>query len=196
MDTSKLQKFDLSFPGHWIAGANRKWAFDTALILRHIENSFIEAVAAFSLFRPITKENIETFLAEWQSRSRYEGCLNGLYAKAFVYSLDAIEKLLSRLCRDLSAPASVKLLHQEYQQKFGHLKHIRDSAIHIEDRGRGINRRQSPIETNLLVLGSFIGNRFTFTGEDGKMYEIKISETPLICAHQILQGVINAYIWE
>ena len=127
VNTSKLQKFNLDFPGHWIAGPDRQWAANTQLVLGNIESSFIEAVAAYSLFRPITitDENIEAFLEQWQTRSRHEICLNGLYAKAFVYSLDTVEKLLSSLCCDLNAPAEVKQLHEEYRQHFWHLKHIR-----------------------------------------------------------------------
>ncbi len=66
----------------------------------------------------------------------------------------------------------------------------------MEDRGRGLTRNKTPIKTHIIVLGAFVDNRFTFTGENGRMYEIEISETPLIHAHRILQSVINAYNWE
>ena len=84
----------------------------------------------------------------------------------------------------------------EYKNLFGHLKHIRDSAIHIEDRGRGVNRNQKPINTHIIVIGCFIERRFTFTGEDGKQYEIEISDATLNVAKEIIQKIINSYVWK
>jgi len=194
VNCSKLSKFDLVSAGHLISGEDRDRAFQAAIVLGHIKSSFIEAVAAFALFQPVTEDNFRKWYE--QRQSPYERCLNSIYAKAFVLSLDAIEKLLSRLCQYLSPPPGVTSFHNEYQSHFGHLKHIRDSAIHIEDRGRGLTRKQSTLKSRVIELGNFHVNRITFTGEDGKTYTVEISEVTLNQAHRILQGVINAYEWK
>ncbi|MHB9029194.1 MAG: hypothetical protein ACYC9O_10515 [Candidatus Latescibacterota bacterium] len=47
MKELKLDKFDLEWPGFWIAGEDRDWAFETQGILHHVEMEFIIAVTAF-----------------------------------------------------------------------------------------------------------------------------------------------------
>ena len=86
-------------------------------------------------------------------------------------------------------------MHEEYKNLFGHLKHIRDSAIHIEDRGRGKTRKQKPLNTHIVLLGCFIEKRYTFTGEDGRPYEVEISESTLNKVKAIIQEAINSYSW-
>lgn len=194
MNTAELKKFDLSFPGHWIAGSDRDWAFETALILSSLENEFVRAVASFAMFEPITTSNVEQFAD--LNQSKYEGCLNGIYATSFVLSLDAISKLLEALKKYLNPPSTVLIFISEYEAIFGHLKHIRDSIAHIEDRSRGVDKYQRRIPTNFLILGAFVERRFGFTASDGKFYGIELSESTLLSAHRILQGIINAYTWE
>lgn len=193
MISDNLRQFDLYFPGSWIEAADRDWAFQSKLVLDQIEDLFVESVAAYSLFRPMSLEDYRGLMNK--DYSRYERCLNNLYAKAFVFGLDGINKLLSRLCQNLEPPTAILPLYAKYNKIFGHLRHIRDSAIHIEDRGRGVTRTQKPINTNLLILGSFIEKRFSFTGEDGEIYGVEISETTLNEAKAIIQEVINAYSW-
>ncbi|HBI48067.1 MAG TPA: hypothetical protein DDX93_05050 [Smithella sp.] len=192
-----LRIFDLTFPGHWLEGEDRNQAFQIAHVLQMIQDLFIEAVSSCALLRPLTSENIREYLerTETHKETPYERCLNAVYAKAFIFALDGIEKLMCRLVTNYSAPEKVKHLHEEYQKLFGHLKHMRDSAIHIEDRGRGKTRKQQPLKTHIVALGCFIERRCVFTGEDGKQYEIEISESTLKQVKSIIQAVINSYPW-
>ena len=171
MTNDILRQFDLHFPGNWIDDADREWAFSTLRVLKIIESLFIEAVAAYSRFIPVTSENYQTYIEGYQSP--YERCLNGIYAKTFVFALDSIEKLLSSLCEHLSPPGPIRKFCQNYKNQFRHLKHIRDSAIHIEDRGRGKTRRQKDVNTNVLILGSFIERRFFSPEMMGKKTRLK-----------------------
>ena len=193
IDVNSLKQFDLNFPGIWINGDDRDQAFQIRHVLGLIQSLFVEAVASYALFQPITAQNVRDFID--RDESPYERCLNGLYAKAFVFALDGIEKLLNRLSVNSNPPQEVKRLHEEYKRYFGHLKHIRDSAIHIEDRGRGVTRKQERLDTHVIVIGCFIERRYTFTGEDGKQYEIEISDTTLNIAKSIIQNIINSYSW-
>jgi hypothetical protein len=192
-----LKQFDLTFPGHWIKGEDRDQASQTQHILSLIQGLFTEAVVSYALFQPITSENVREYITKFErgDESVYERCLNGLYAKAFVFAIDGIEKLLSRLVASFNPPKEMKHLYEKYKKLFGHLKHIRDSAIHIEDRGRGKTRKQDPIDTHIIVLGCFIERRYMFTGEDGKQYEIEISESTLNTAKSIIQNIIALYTW-
>ncbi len=192
-----LKQFDLTFPGHWIEGEDRDQASQTKHILGLIQGLFTEAVVSYALFQPITAENLKDHMARFESgdESPYERCLNGLYAKAFVFALDGIEKLLNRLSDNLNPPKEINRLYEEYKKYFGHLKHIRDSAIHIEDRGRGVTRKEKRLKTSVVILGSFNEKRYTFTGEDGLQYEIEISDSTVNTAKSIIQKIINSYPW-
>jgi len=192
-----LKQFDLTFPGHWIEGEDRDQAFQVQHVLSLIQGLFIEAVVSYALFQPLTAENVRDFMDRFErgDETPYERCLNGIYAKAFVFALDGIEKLLNRLITIHNSPKEMSHLHEEYKKVFGHLKHIRDSAIHIEDRGRGKTRKQESLDTNIIALGCFIERRYTFTGEDGIQYEIEISESTLKKANSIIQEIINSYSW-
>lgn len=196
IDLNDLSRFDLYFPGHWVSGDDRDWASQVAHALGLVQGLFVEAVAAYDLFQPITQENALEYIQRKRDESPYERCLNNMYAKAFVFSLNSIGEMLRHLSDDTKSPISIQGQHEEYKRRFGHLKHIRDSAIHIEDRGRGRTRHQKPLRTHLIVLGGFIERRFTFTGEDGKQYEIEISEGTLQTVRQIIQKLIEAYTWE
>jgi hypothetical protein len=197
LDYKSLKKFDLTFPGNWIEGEDQDQAFQVKHILGLIQGLFIEAVVSYALFQPITAENIRDYIDRFErgDETPYERCLNGLYAKAFVFALDGIEKLFNRLVAMCDSTKEIKQLHEEYKKLFGHLKHIRDSAIHIEDRGRGKMRNQKPLDTHIIVLGCFTERRYTFTGEDGRQYEIEISESTLKKAKSIIQEIINSYSW-
>lgn len=194
MNIDQLSKFDLCKPGHWVAGSDHDWAFETYHILSLIEHEFIEAVSAYAMFKPVTSENIKEYLD--RQRSKYEDCLNCIYARAFVLSLDSIRKMLRALERYLNPPDNVRNLILEYEKKFGHVRHIRDSISHIEDRGRAKDKYQKRIPGNILILGSFIGSRYEFTAGDGTCYGIDINEPTLFSVHKILQSIINEYTWE
>jgi hypothetical protein len=93
IDVNSLKQFDLNFPGIWINGDDRDQAFQIRHVLGLIQSLFVEAVASYALFQPITAQNVRDFID--RDESPYERCLNGLYAKAFVFALDGIEKLLN-----------------------------------------------------------------------------------------------------
>ena len=191
MDIDDLTQFDLYFPGTWIEGVDRNWASHNRLALSNVKSLFEEAVAAYWKFDPITAENYMDKMDE----PLYVRCLNSIYSKAFVFALDGINKFLFKIQKYLNPPKPIEKLITEYKNHFGHLKHIRDSAIHIEDRGRGKTRNERPLDTGIIILGSFIERRFVFTGEDGNQYEIEISDTTLHTAKEIIQKIINTYTW-
>ncbi|MBN1829817.1 MAG: hypothetical protein JW884_11820 [Deltaproteobacteria bacterium] len=196
MNVNDLARFDLYFPGHWVSDDDRSWASGIEHTLGLVNNLFVEAVAAYALFQPFTKKNVLEYIKGGRNESPYKRCLNAIYAKAFIFALNNIGELLRHLSEDKKSPMGVQKFYWEYKNHFGHLKHIRDSAIHIKDRGRGLTRRGKPLETHFVILGSFIARRYTFTGEDGKHYEIEISDATLEIAKSIIDEIIRAYAWK
>ena len=194
MNPNNLSRFDLNFPGNWIAGDDRDLAFETFQLLKIVKDQLLRAVVSCSLFQPISEKNIRKRLDE--HLSEYEACLNSIYATTFVLSLDTIAKLLHTLRRNLEPPTQARDFVDRYQEQFGQLKYIRDSIMHIEDRGRGKDRNQENIPASFFVLGVYVENRYEFTGEDGNRYSVEISENTLLAARKIIQDIINAYKWE
>jgi hypothetical protein len=197
MNNNALEKFDLVYPGQWIVGHDRDWASQTAHVLSLVEDEFVQAVASFAKFEPVTRENVNQYVK--RTPSKYTDCLNKIYARSFVYALNSVRALLNALREHLHPPDTVQHLISEYESCFANLQYIRNSSMHIEDRGRGVVRKkgeEKKIPTNILLLGGFNERRFDFTGEDGKIYGVEISESTLLSAHSILQEIINAYTWE
>jgi hypothetical protein len=195
MDLDNLTQFDLVFPGSWIEDEDRDRASQVNRVLHMVQSLFIEAVTSYALFSPLVPEkNRNDYIERHLHESPYKRCLNSIYAKTFVFALYNIKSLLSKLA-NMHPPSEVKEFVKKYNDRFGHLKHIRDSATHIEDRGLGLNRDGKQISTNLLILGSFLERRFTFSGENGMQYEIEISDQTLSAAKEIIQAIINSYTW-
>jgi len=147
MIIDNLSHFDLHFPGHRIESDDSDWAFNNRHVLYLVRDLFAEAVVAYSLFLPFTviADNVRELIDKNTRKSFYELRLNSLSAKAFVYSLDGIGKLLFRLCRHMEPAEEIIPLCKKYEIEFGHLRHIRNSAIHIEARGFGEDRHQQHI---------------------------------------------------
>jgi hypothetical protein len=192
MDPSQLHKLDLNFSGNWIAGSDRDEAAEAQRLLKLVETEFACAVVCCLRFEPITHESVRLRM----NQSAYDRSLNYVYARQFVYSLDSISKILRVLASLGSVPEAASKSISEYGSLFGDLKQIRDSALHIEDRGRGLRKHGKRVPSVVIILGGFTGSRFDFTGEDGICYGVDISESTLAEAHNILQSIIDAFAWE
>ena len=119
-----------------------------------------------------------------------------IFAKSFVYSLDTISKQLGKLSQISGNKGERIALCELYSKEFMDLKYIRDSSMHIEDRGLGLDRKLKQIKTQVLVIGGFINNCYSYSGSDGKNYQIEISTKIARKAGNIIQNIINTYVWE
>jgi hypothetical protein len=191
MNLSELKKFDFTQPGDWIAGVDRDWSSESFRILGSIKSQFVIAVTSYKMFEPLTLDTAE----DYYSRSKYESCLNTIYATSFVFSLDAIRRLLDAL-NDRQPPAPVSKLIAEFNNHFCDLKEVRDSAAHIDERGRGLAKGGKELSSSVVYVGTFLGSHFAFTGSDGVCHSIEMKESTLLDAHRILQDIINAYPWK
>lgn len=191
MKKDLLKKYELIFPGQWIVSDDRDWASQNYRCLMLITDCFYEATVALYYFRPFSIDSIEAY----ERPSPYDAHLNTILAKHLVYSLDSIRNIINKLCKKCDPPPQVLPIYEEYKRRFGHLKFIRDSAIHIEDRSRGVNKNGLPLGANIISLSNFVNNTYCFTGDDGNEYGIDITEETIRQAHEILQKIVDSYGW-
>jgi len=188
-----FKRLALIMPIGWISDPDRDWAMNTRMILSAVEESFESAVAAFVNFIPLSYENFENSILR---TSRYHVILNRIYIKEYVLSLDTLNKLFCVMMEDIKTPISARDLIAEYQDRFGHIRYIRDSIAHIEDRIRLLDRFGNRLPAKVVLLGALSDNKFGFTGSDGRIYSIEISESVLNDINRITQGIIDSYYWD
>lgn len=186
----------VSLPGIWIDGADRDLAFTMQRLLGMAADQFNEAVLACELFAPLNAKWLSAMLA---SPSTLQGArvsvLVGMYAKAFVYCLDATRAFLSVLAGQPGVPAPTVENCRVFQDSFGFIREVRNSLQHIEERALGLGRNNQPLNVQLLGLGSFIGNRFGVTTAAGCYVDIEIGEATLQQVRAKLEKVLWSVPW-
>lgn len=147
---------------------------------------------------------------EWEEGKlprSYRHQLPIFYAKTFVFSLDALGKILGVLEHEDVAPEEVGDAHDRFKKSFGSVRNVRNSALHIEDRARGLDRNRDPLdlepvdtqaikaESGALILNSLEGTSFGATSSDGKYERVDVTVESLREARDCLQDAIDAFDW-
>lgn len=148
----------------------------------------------------------------WESGKmprEYESRLPFMYAHAYVYALDSFQKILEVLVREPGVPPAASEALEKFKTAFPVIRGIRDSAHHIEDRGRGVNRHGIPLELKplhggmvhapagaVLLLSNLRGNNLGYTVDDGSHREIAVSYENTAAVAEIFQSVIDAFQWK
>ena len=122
--------------------------------------------------------------------------------------LDSFHKVLENLTKERDRPNALEGELTKFRTAFPHLKGIRDSAHHIEDRGLGRDRRGNPLKLKpidngivrapgggILLLSVLEGNKLWYTLEDGRHGELAVSHENMAIAAEVFQSVINAFRW-
>ncbi len=175
-------------PGPWIDHPDRDWAFLIHMLLDEVLDQLNEARIVLPLFKE--KSGSDTQVTGADQR------LHLIYAKSFVYALDAAAQIVSVLEQQEQLPAMASDQCKRFLSQFGELHELRNSLQHIEDRLRGIGRNRKPIPSHLLVLGSFRNNNyFGATTSDGRYLELEISDSVLIQAYSIIEDLIWCFDW-
>ena len=140
----------------------------------------------------------------------FEHSLPFVYARAFLYALDAFDKFLKVLSNEEHVPEQLAVLHAKVAEAFPHLRGVRNTAQHLEDRARGLGAGRSPqpldlkpIEDSfinapsggLLVLSGLNGSKYGSTMSDGHYGEIDVSAESMLQLQQILEGVLGSFKW-
>ena len=175
-------------PGSWIDHPDRDWAFLVRMLLDEILDQLSEARIVLALFKE--KSGANTQSSETDQRLRL------VYAKSFVYALDAAAQIVRVLEKQEQLPARASDQCKRFLAQFSELHELRNSLQHIEDRLRGIGRARKPIPSHLLVLGSF--RNYTYFGatvSNGRYLEIEIADSVLIQAYSIIEDLIWCFDW-
>lgn len=176
-------------PGIWIDHSDRDWAFLVQMLLDGVLDQLDEARIVLPLFEE--KNGLGAQLTGADRR------LHLIYAKSFVYALDAATQLVLVIQKQKQLPAMADNHCTRFLSQFGELRNLRNSLHHIEDRLRGFGLKDKPIPTSLLVLGCFRNNKyFGATTSDGRYVEIEISDSVLMQAYSIIEDLILSQLCE
>ena len=92
---------------------------------------------------------------KWQQGAiprEFENNLAFLYARAFLYALDAFDKFLGVLSREENVPEVISELHKKISDIFPDLRGVRNTAQHLEDRSRGLGAGRNPKPLDLKPI--------------------------------------------
>lgn len=141
--------------------------------------------------------------------SSYEHRLVFVYARSFVNALDRLERCLAVLAKEDGVPVQVAESHAGLCAALPHLREVRNSVSHFEDRSRGLGRGGRPLTLQpvmnqmvnapgggVLMLESLNNNCFGTTMADGHYGEVEVSVATLATAANCVQQVINAFTWK
>lgn len=140
----------------------------------------------------------------------FEHNLPLIYARAFLYALDAFDKFLGVLSKEANVPEKVVKFHAQIAEDFPHLRGIRNTAQHLEDRARGLGAGKNPQPLDLkpitnslinapcggvLALNCLNGSRYGSTKSDGHYGEIDVSPESMQRLQKIFEGVLQSFKW-
>lgn len=140
----------------------------------------------------------------------FEHNLPFIYARAFLYALDAFDKFLGVLAKEENVPTEVETYHEKVALAFPHLRGVRNTAQHLEDRARGLGAGRNPQPLDLkpidnafisapgggvLALNCLNGSRYGCTMSDGHYGEVDVSPDSMQHLQQILQDVLLSFKW-
>lgn len=156
--------------------------------------------------------DLEARRHEWASGQMPEGYKHRLpfiYSHIVIYALDAIGKIIDSLADEIGDRfPGLEAARDGYRTALPYLVSVRNSAHHIEDRGRRTDRRGRPLIPqpmnngminaqggDALIISSLNGNRMGYTSDDGSFQELEISVTSVTLAQTAIQQVIDSLPW-
>jgi hypothetical protein len=138
----------------------------------------------------------------------YRRRLPFLHAHSFLYAVNSFGAILSTLTVEPGLPDCVKSEDEAYRQAFPSAREVRNSAQHIEDRGRGLGKNKKPLQpkpiTNqfvhapgggALMLGNFFDDRLGYTMADGEHGEIAVSLESAGRVQGSFQRLLDGFTW-
>lgn len=192
----------------WEAESNRR-----SEIRREVEGKY-DNPHNHELWDEIQLETEIRFKREqWQSGKlprEFEHNQAFMHARAFLYALDSFDKFLNVLKKQSNVPPELEDLHTRFGNSFPHLRGVRNSSQHMEDRSRGLGagRKPQPLELKpidngfikseggALVLNSLNGTKYGNTMADGHYGEVDVSPPSMEALHSIFQDILNAFEWK
>lgn len=196
---------------NWEHDMHRRSEIESAIVQKH---GGLLAYSDRKLWDEIHFETEVIFKRErWESGilpREFSHNLPFIYARAFLYALDTFDKVLGVLAKEDRVPTAISGLHSKFVENFPHLRGVRNTVQHIEDRGRGLGSGKvpqkldlKPIENNfiqapgggVLVLNNLNGSKYGSTMADGHFGEIDVSVESMKHLKIILEEVLNSFKW-
>jgi hypothetical protein len=101
-------------------------------------------------------------------------------------------------------------MYTRFSIAFPHLRGVRNSSQHMEDRSRGLGAGRNPkplelkpidnglikSEGGALVLNSLNGTKYGNTMADGHYGEVDVSPASMEALNAIFQDILNAFTWK
>lgn len=139
----------------------------------------------------------------------FEHNLPFIYARAFLYALDAFDKFLGVLAKEEGVSEEVAEIYGRMALEFPHLRGVRNTAQHLEDRSRGLGagRNPKPIDLKpiannmfngpggMLILNALNGSKYGSTMSDGHYGEIDVSPESMQRLQKIFEEVLQTFKW-
>lgn len=138
----------------------------------------------------------------------HQHCLLFIFAKSFLYSLDAICRFIKVISDQHGAPEKTKELNVRISECFPHLRAVRNSAQHLDERAclkgaygkrlepKGVSNGSYNVPPGALMLDNLNGSKFGTTMADGHYGEIDVTHETLEIIRDIVQEVICSFQWE
>lgn len=137
-----------------------------------------------------------------------------IHARAFLYALDTFDKFLGVLSRENDVPDEIREMPKKIAIAFPHLREVRNTAHHLEDRSRGLGKSRGkgkapepldlkPIDNEIvhapnggvLILNSLNGTRYGSTMADGHYGEVDVSAESMSHLQSIMIQTLQAFKW-
>lgn len=131
-----------------------------------------------------------------------------MHAKAFVYAIDEFRRFLGLLEKAEGIPTAVLSAAANFDMQFPHLREVRNTSQHIDDRAQGLGKWGKALDlkpiangsitapSGALVLSHLHGNKFGCTMANGELGEIEVSQNSLNAVQATLVRVIYSFPWQ
>jgi hypothetical protein len=195
MAKTLLDRLVLSLPAPWIDHVDRDFASNVESILSCAADQFNDALVACEMFKPFDHQLTQEPFDVGCEREPREGHLRSIYARAYLYSLDATRAFVVVLSRQPGISPPTVAACDSFIQRYGYIRGMRNSLQHIEERVQGKGSHDKTLPVGLLIQGSFIGRRFCVTTDSGQHAEVEISEQFAEAARTALLEIIWSFDW-
>jgi hypothetical protein len=125
-----------------------------------------------------------------------------IYGHSFLDVLVKISNVMFVLSDERKTPiipnefrGELRCIKNDFDASFPHLRNIRNSWQHIEDRMRGKKIGERDIGGRLLVLSSFMNDELSYTVADGSVQSLLVSLSTLRKAEGYVQRIFNCLDW-
>lgn len=194
---------------------------------KEIENQIIEQQSLNCNFPNTSVElsyqsQVKLSQEKWEHQKELPDCFQDrfifIYAQSYMYSMNRLRCLIDILNKKVKTNQEfadeykqIKNARKNFMELMPHLREVRDSSAHYEDRIRGLGKNGTPInskiienefisiadnESSVIISENLHGNCFGGTLADGNYGEVEISFQVFKAVYEVVQNIFNAFQWK